>query len=145
MSDGSDFVPPRTTHSLTAALSGRMGGFSLGFTSRKAVIRDAPFHVDLRPRIGRDEPPAQCRVFVPRDRRSAAKSPDLNHRSFASGSYATVAGDAVIPRKGPQAGRGEQGRPTFDQTALFWRRSRAARTRITLSAKNGVFLTRKRN
>ena len=31
------------------------------------------------------------------------------------------------------------------QTALFWRRNRLARTRITLSAKNGVFLTKKRN
>ena len=31
------------------------------------------------------------------------------------------------------------------QTALFWRRNRLASTRITLRAKNGVFLTRNRN
>lgn len=104
---------------LPLPFQGGIGGFSLGFASRKAVICKDPFHLDLRPRIGRDEPPACCRVFVPRDRRSAAKSRDLNHRSFASGYYTTVARGAVIPRKGPQAGRGEQGRPTFDHTALF--------------------------
>jgi len=37
------------------------------------------------------------------------------------------------------------GKKRAAQPNLFWRRNRRARTRMTLSAKNGVFWTRKRN